>query len=150
MSRLLGRGLLVAGIAAALAAPAGWAVWRNAGLWTGAPQTVPSPVASAILGPPPTPGPSADEEGTLPAARVVRPPASQPASPPAPQHRSPRASPPAAGLRGVRDLRSVPSPPPEQTKIPQDRKSTRLNSSHANISYAVFCLKKKRQNRSAE
>src|SRR3712207_9088193 len=30
----------------------------------------------------------------------------------------------------------------------QDRKSTRLNSSHANISYAVFCLKKKKkQNR---
>src|SRR3712207_7232207 len=27
-----------------------------------------------------------------------------------------------------------------------DRKSTRLNSSHANISYAVFCLKKKTQN----
>src|SRR3712207_7024103 len=27
----------------------------------------------------------------------------------------------------------------------QDRKSTRLNSSHANISYAVFCLKKKLQ-----
>src|SRR3712207_8279883 len=27
----------------------------------------------------------------------------------------------------------------------QDRKSTRLNSSHANISYAVFCLKKKTQ-----
>src|SRR3712207_8505638 len=26
---------------------------------------------------------------------------------------------------------------------PGDRKSTRLNSSHANISYAVFCLKKK-------
>src|SRR3712207_9547384 len=26
---------------------------------------------------------------------------------------------------------------------PVDRKSTRLNSSHANISYAVFCLKKK-------
>src|SRR3712207_7213565 len=29
---------------------------------------------------------------------------------------------------------------------PQDRKSTRLNSSHANISYAVFCLKKKNNN----
>src|SRR3712207_7103314 len=29
------------------------------------------------------------------------------------------------------------------TVNPQDRKSTRLNSSHANISYAVFCLKKK-------
>src|SRR3712207_7407207 len=28
-------------------------------------------------------------------------------------------------------------------EIIQDRKSTRLNSSHANISYAVFCLKKK-------
>src|SRR3712207_8965596 len=28
-----------------------------------------------------------------------------------------------------------------------DRKSTRLNSSHANISYAVFCLKKKKKQR---
>src|SRR3712207_8115487 len=28
--------------------------------------------------------------------------------------------------------------------FPVDRKSTRLNSSHANISYAVFCLKKKK------
>src|SRR3712207_7075903 len=28
--------------------------------------------------------------------------------------------------------------------VGQDRKSTRLNSSHANISYAVFCLKKKK------
>src|SRR3712207_6969193 len=28
---------------------------------------------------------------------------------------------------------------------PGDRKSTRLNSSHANISYAVFCLKKKKR-----
>src|SRR3712207_7607658 len=30
--------------------------------------------------------------------------------------------------------------------IHEDRKSTRLNSSHANISYAVFCLKKKKKN----
>src|SRR3712207_7172662 len=30
-----------------------------------------------------------------------------------------------------------------------DRKSTRLNSSHANISYAVFCLKKKNANRTS-
>src|SRR3712207_8247480 len=29
-------------------------------------------------------------------------------------------------------------------RVLQDRKSTRLNSSHANISYAVFCLKKKK------
>src|SRR3712207_8967619 len=31
----------------------------------------------------------------------------------------------------------------------EDRKSTRLNSSHANISYAVFCLKKKKSRQSA-
>src|SRR3712207_4364356 len=31
----------------------------------------------------------------------------------------------------------------EAVDTPEDRKSTRLNSSHANISYAVFCLKKK-------
>src|SRR3712207_7064166 len=31
----------------------------------------------------------------------------------------------------------------DSTGWPTDRKSTRLNSSHANISYAVFCLKKK-------
>src|SRR3712207_8447097 len=29
-------------------------------------------------------------------------------------------------------------------RLQRDRKSTRLNSSHANISYAVFCLKKKK------
>src|SRR3712207_7383410 len=32
---------------------------------------------------------------------------------------------------------------PRQRPRARDRKSTRLNSSHANISYAVFCLKKK-------
>src|SRR2546426_2248223 len=31
-------------------------------------------------------------------------------------------------------------------KMPSDRKSTRLNSSHLVISYAVFCLKKKKNN----
>src|SRR5690606_39281378 len=39
--------------------------------------------------------------------------------------------------------------PPEKSKremAQTDRKSTRLNSSHVKISYAVFCLKKKRQN----
>src|SRR3712207_8998706 len=38
-------------------------------------------------------------------------------------------------------------PPVDLTEVDaglQDRKSTRLNSSHANISYAVFCLKKKK------
>src|SRR2546427_5701119 len=39
------------------------------------------------------------------------------------------------------------SPPPRplaDTRVQRDRKSTRLNSSHSQISYAVFCLKKKR------
>src|SRR4051794_41329965 len=31
--------------------------------------------------------------------------------------------------------------------VTQDRKSTRLNSSHPSISYAVFCLKKKKKNK---
>src|SRR3712207_7973208 len=39
-----------------------------------------------------------------------------------------------------------PTYPPRCPK--PDRKSTRLNSSHANISYAVFCLKKKNQQKS--
>src|SRR3712207_8379206 len=39
-------------------------------------------------------------------------------------------------------LRSRPALQETQQRI--DRKSTRLNSSHANISYAVFCLKKKK------
>src|SRR3712207_8391024 len=32
----------------------------------------------------------------------------------------------------------------DEVRVGEDRKSTRLNSSHANISYAVFCLKKKK------
>src|SRR2546430_6192539 len=32
---------------------------------------------------------------------------------------------------------------PERDRVPPDRKSTRLNSSHSQISYAVFCLNKK-------
>src|SRR3712207_7479528 len=44
-----------------------------------------------------------------------------------------------AGRRPGRRRRPVPR---QRT----DRKSTRLNSSHANISYAVFCLKKKKKN----
>src|SRR2546427_3012484 len=35
-------------------------------------------------------------------------------------------------------------------KFESDRKSTRLNSSHSQISYAVFCLKKKKEPRSIE
>src|SRR3712207_8359208 len=36
-------------------------------------------------------------------------------------------------------------PPAGVDAVEKDRKSTRLNSSHANISYAVFCLKKKKK-----
>src|SRR2546427_9649369 len=37
----------------------------------------------------------------------------------------------------------------ESSHVPRtDRKSTRLNSSHSQISYAVFCLKKKKKNNS--
>src|SRR3712207_8510523 len=36
-----------------------------------------------------------------------------------------------------------PEHPDDHGRAVEDRKSTRLNSSHANISYAVFCLKKK-------
>src|SRR5689334_24958442 len=35
---------------------------------------------------------------------------------------------------------------PRSAPVARDRKSTRLNSSHSSISYAVFCLKKKKTN----
>src|SRR5438876_8081498 len=41
--------------------------------------------------------------------------------------------------------RLPPSPPPCEVCTRRDRKSTRLNSSHPSISYAVFCLKKKKK-----
>src|SRR3989449_11739996 len=40
--------------------------------------------------------------------------------------------------------KTPPPPKPVRSKKPRDRKSTRLNSSHGYISYAVFCLKKKK------
>src|SRR3712207_7888126 len=40
-----------------------------------------------------------------------------------------------------------PAPGSAAGRSEADRKSTRLNSSHANISYAVFCLKKKKDQR---
>src|SRR3712207_8909639 len=50
-----------------------------------------------------------------------------------------------AVLRFLAELPSGKRPPPLLFAALRflDRKSTRLNSSHANISYAVFCLKKK-------
>src|SRR2546430_10014511 len=60
-----------------------------------------------------------------------------------------------------RDRDLAPAPQPEVAMFEQergavlfrgdgDRKSTRLNSSHSQISYAVFCLKKKTRNKSCE
>src|SRR3712207_7646903 len=55
--------------------------------------------------------------------------------------------------RGMRITATGLSPPPgsrvraRESGRGEDRKSTRLNSSHANISYAVFCLKKKKKNK---
>src|SRR3712207_6980410 len=48
--------------------------------------------------------------------------------------------------RHLPQTREHPQPPPlgHLDHPVRDRKSTRLNSSHANISYAVFCLKKKK------
>src|SRR2546430_12076965 len=40
-------------------------------------------------------------------------------------------------------VRLLAGPPHHPRRVPPDRKSTRLNSSHSQISYAVFCLKKK-------
>src|SRR3712207_8060378 len=49
------------------------------------------------------------------------------------------------GVEEVSPSGSTGSPcSPCSSESPEDRKSTRLNSSHANISYAVFCLKKKK------
>src|SRR2546422_1075316 len=42
------------------------------------------------------------------------------------------------------DFLEVPGATPKNPALPGDRKSTRLNSSHGYISYAVFCLKKKK------
>src|SRR3712207_8027055 len=59
------------------------------------------------------------------------------------------------GLRWEAQIQPDPITPPDEvfyadfigqtSNGQEDRKSTRLNSSHANISYAVFCLKKKKK-----
>src|SRR3712207_7227411 len=55
----------------------------------------------------------------------------------------------AGGRRGDPAVRTARAPlgrrSPRRRPAHRDRKSTRLNSSHANISYAVFCLKKKKK-----
>src|SRR2546430_6535269 len=62
-----------------------------------------------------------------------------------------RSSPPAPTACPTSSLRRMRSSPTRRRRAPiarpgalRDRKSTRLNSSHSQISYAVFCLKKKK------
>src|SRR5438045_4670848 len=52
-------------------------------------------------------------------------------------------------LKAFRQYKSKTPGHPEFHDTP-DRKSTRLNSSHLGISYAVFCLKKKKKNKNAD
>src|SRR5690349_23941771 len=88
-----------------------------------APQIYPFPYTTLFRSPP-VPGPIAP---AAPSARRA----------PAPARRAPRA--PAAGARDARRAGAG---------ARRDRKSTRLNSSHVEISYAVFCLKKKKTTQS--
>src|SRR5207245_10823604 len=55
-----------------------------------------------------------------------------------------RRAPARAHARPIRDRPSRPRRHPDSVLCLEDRKSTRLNSSHGSISYAVFCLKKKK------
>src|SRR2546429_6686353 len=70
--------------------------------------------------------------------RVLRPPGHRPAT-----QANQRTTP--ARVEGPLPTRSASLPAPDR-----DRKSTRLNSSHGYISYAVFCLKKKKYSTSHE
>src|SRR5207249_9845699 len=55
------------------------------------------------------------------------------------------AAPRVDGAWGTEDSAGVLLLRPVPAEFPPDRKSTRLNSSHVSISYAVFCLKKKKK-----
>src|SRR5256885_13702390 len=92
------------------------------------PEISPLPLPDALPIPPPPPGPrwraaAAPAPGGIPRTSAR------------PRSRA------AATARRV-SVRRVDRPPP--VNATQDRKSTRLNSSHLVISYAVFCLKKKK------
>src|SRR5207245_9436972 len=110
------------------------------------PPSAPHPAVCLITGPPPTPTPfpyttlfrsRAPPRSNSRGANDPRPPlrgadgALAPREPPARARRARRGWP---ALRLDRRRRTA-----------EDRKSTRLNSSHGSISYAVFCLKQKKR-----
>src|SRR5256885_13305441 len=62
-----------------------------------------------------------------------------------PPHRRTKRHPPP--IRATSSATTTVSPVTAMHSSPRDRKSTRLNSSHLVISYAVFCLKKKKEDK---
>src|SRR2546430_7691203 len=77
----------------------------------------------------------------FPYATLSRSDTSVPRLPPAP----PPITPPPITPPPITRTQTAPTPA-SPSKKSRDRKSTRLNSSHSQISYAVFCLKKKKRN----
>src|SRR5438067_3961848 len=67
-------------------------------------------------------------------------------TPPGPRARRVPSTPPPDQLAERRSQTPRGLPERQLPRGPRDRKSTRLNSSHVSISYAVFCLKKKKRN----
>src|SRR6185312_17358968 len=103
------------------------------------------PWGQPIDDPPPIIEGFLDDEPPIEAAPEPAPP---PELPPAPEPAPPLEPPPATPGRPARRAFLAPTAPPFPRRElprapPPDRKSTRLNSSHDQISYAVFCLKKK-------
>src|SRR2546427_6461387 len=98
-----------------------------------------SPETLAALGP--SPAQPAAAEPTVPGGPSSPPPQTKPASQsPVVQPQSNLAVSPVSPLASTQN----PDPAKLEKRPGSDRKSTRLNSSHSQISYAVFCLKKKR------
>src|SRR5690554_7793170 len=62
-------------------------------------------------------------------------------------HQAPFVNPPIFPLSARYHTKNLRCGAREAENAPRDRKSTRLNSSHVRISYAVFCLKKKKKNK---
>src|SRR3712207_8145647 len=99
-----------------------------------------TPPISPLFPSTPLSGSGASQPGVAPPPPIV-PPVVAPASP---VLRQPAAAQPLAGVAPVPSPIPQPVPEPGRSADPQwagvveDRKSTRLNSSHANISYAVF------------
>src|SRR2546421_733809 len=88
----------------------------------------------------------APQPATSPAARSVSSPA-EPLPGREAEEEEPTAEPPIAPWGEPSERVSPQAPAPAAQFAPADRKSTRLNSSHDQISYAVFCLKKKKKRR---